>query len=124
VHGAVEAPDGWGSTRPVSPVVEEGWPGVQPEDQCFPHLEDMPLRPDGWPDLSLPSSIGVQVTVEVMLTIKEVEGHSACRSPMSVVHLSVFDLFSFLYHSAVSTSFGSCAPRRPGGRVDSFRIYQ
>jgi hypothetical protein len=25
---ALEAPDGWGGVRTVSPIVEEGWPGV------------------------------------------------------------------------------------------------
>jgi hypothetical protein len=101
---AIEAPDGWGSMRPASPVVEEGWPGTWPEDWCFPRLEDMPLRPNGWPDLSLPTSTGVQVTIEVKLTIEEVEGHSACRLLMSIVRLSVPDLLSFLYHSTVSIS--------------------
>jgi hypothetical protein len=29
---AVEAPDGWGGVEVVWDVVEEGWPGVRPED--------------------------------------------------------------------------------------------
>jgi hypothetical protein len=110
---AVEAPDGWGNTPPTSPVVKEGWPGSQPEDHCYPSKEG-PLGPNGWPDVSIPTSSGVRVTT-TMTTVEEVEGHSARRLPMLIVCLSVPDLLSFLYHSTISTSFGSCAPRRPGG---------
>jgi hypothetical protein len=74
-----EVLDGWGGTRPASPIVEEGWPDVWPEDWCCPRLMDvMPLHPDGWPDLSLSTSDGIEVTIEVKLTIKEVEGYSTC----------------------------------------------
>jgi hypothetical protein len=77
----VEAPDGWGNASLVSPIVES-WPGIQP-NKCggsFPCLSDVvPLRPNGWPDLSPHSSDGVQVTVEVRLVIEELEGYSACR---------------------------------------------
>jgi hypothetical protein len=51
---AVEAPDGWGNTPPTSPV-QEGWPGVPADvnQDTWPLLSDVvPLRPDGWPDLS------------------------------------------------------------------------
>jgi hypothetical protein len=75
---AVEAPDGWGGVKIVSPIVKEGWPGVRPEDHGYP-FEEGPLGPDGWPDLSLPSSGGVLVTT--MTTVKPGEGHSACRLP-------------------------------------------
>jgi hypothetical protein len=51
----VDAPDSWGGTWPVSPIVEKGWPGMRPEDHCFPRLEGFPLGPDGWPDLSIPT---------------------------------------------------------------------
>jgi hypothetical protein len=110
---AVEAPNGWGGTRPVSPIVEKVWPGTRPEDQCFPRLEDLPPGPDGWLDLSIPTLGGVWVTMTT--TVEEVEGHSTCRLPMLIVHLSVPDLLSFLYHSTVGTSFRSCAPCHPSG---------
>jgi hypothetical protein len=96
---------------------ESGWPGVRLADYSYPSDEG-PLGPDGWPDLSLPPSTGVQVTIEVHLTVEEVEGHSACRLLMSIVRLSVPDLLSFLYHSTVGTSFGSCAPCRPHSRFN------
>jgi hypothetical protein len=51
VSWAVEAPDSWGNAPPTSPVSEEGWPGIRPEDRCFPHLEDLLLGPDGWPEI-------------------------------------------------------------------------
>jgi hypothetical protein len=73
---AVEVPDSWGEVRTVSPVIEEGCPGVRPEDRGYP-LEEGPLGPDGWPDLSLPSLGGVLVTMT--MTVDEGEGHSACR---------------------------------------------
>jgi hypothetical protein len=82
---AVEAPDGWGDVEVARPVVEEGWPGVQPEDcSCF---EGGPLGSNGWPDLSLPPSGGVLVTT--MTTIEKEEGHSACRL---LCHSSLFSL--------------------------------
>jgi hypothetical protein len=57
------------------PVDEEGWPGVRPEDcVCF---EGGPIGHNGWPDLSLPPSSGVLVTMTT--TIEKEEGHSACR---------------------------------------------
>jgi hypothetical protein len=64
-----------GGTCPASPNIEEGWPGVRPKDWCFPCLsDDVPLHPDGWPDLSLPVSDGVQVTIKVKSTVEDVEG--------------------------------------------------
>jgi hypothetical protein len=75
----LEVPDGWGGVRVVSPVVEEGWPGVRPEDHSYPSSEG-PLGPNGWPDLLLPSSGGILVTMTT--TIEKGEGHSACRFPM------------------------------------------
>jgi hypothetical protein len=79
VSWAVEAPDGWGGVKVVSPTVEEGWPGVRPEDCGYP-TEEKPLGPDGWPDLSLPPSGGVLVTM--MTTVEQGEEHSTCRLPM------------------------------------------
>jgi hypothetical protein len=64
----------WGNTPPTSPV-QEGWSGV-PADATWPPLSNA-VRPDGWPDLSLPSSGGVLVTMTT--TIGEDEEHSACR---------------------------------------------
>jgi hypothetical protein len=91
---------------------EDGWPGVRLENHNYPS-EEGPLGLDGWPDLSLPSLTGVQVMIEVRSTVEEVEGHSTCRLPVSIVCLSVPDLLSFLYHRIVGTSFRSCAPCRP-----------
>jgi hypothetical protein len=59
---AVEAPDGWGGNAVAKPI-EEGWPGVQPEDR--------------WLDLPLPPSGGVLVTMTTI--VEKEEGHSACR---------------------------------------------
>jgi hypothetical protein len=87
----VEALDSWGNTPPTSLIID-GWPGVQPEDQCgsFPCLSDvMPLCPNGWPDLSPHASDGVHVTVEVRSIIKGVKGYSACRSLVFLGYLSV-----------------------------------
>jgi hypothetical protein len=59
----------------VSPVDEEGWPEVQPEDRiCF---EGGPIGLNGWPDLLLPSLSGILVTT--MTTIEKEDRHSACR---------------------------------------------
>jgi hypothetical protein len=108
----VEALNDWGNTPSTSPVIK-GWPDVWPEDHCnsFPCVSDVvPLCPDGWPDL-LPRPLdGVQVTIGVVSSVEEVEGYSACRSLVSLGCLSVPDLLSFLYYSAVSTSLGSCIP--------------
>jgi hypothetical protein len=76
---AVEVPDGWGDVRTVSPIVEEGWPGIRPEDRGYPS-EEGPLGPDSWPDLLLPLSGGVLVTT--MTTVEKEGGHSACRLPI------------------------------------------
>jgi hypothetical protein len=96
---------------------EDGWPGVRLEDRNY-SSEEGPLGPDGWPNLSLPSLTRVQVMIEVHLTVEEVEGHSTCRFSVSIVHLSVSDLLSFLYHSTISTSFRSCAPCRSHSGID------
>jgi hypothetical protein len=91
---AVEAPDGWGNTQPMSPVEEEGvWPGTQPKDQCYPRVS---VGPDAWPSLD-----AVQVTMTI--TEKVEEGHTACRFSV-LVGLSVPDLLSFLCHSTIGTS--------------------
>jgi hypothetical protein len=79
MHWASETSDGWGGVRIASPIVNEGWPSVQPVDCGYPSLEG-PLGPDGWPDLSLPLSGGVLVTTTT--TVEEGEGHSACMLPM------------------------------------------
>jgi hypothetical protein len=106
-----EAPDGWGGSGPISPVIEEGWPGTRPKDQCFPHLsDDMPLCPNGWPDLLVSRAAGIQVTIELKSTVEDTEGHSTCRSLMPIGYLSASDLLSFLCHSSIGTSFRSCAP--------------
>jgi hypothetical protein len=72
----------------------------------------VPLRPDGWPDLSSRPLDGVQVTIEVVSSIEGVEAYFACRSLVSLGCLSVPDLLSSLYYSAVGTSLGSCTPCR------------
>jgi hypothetical protein len=83
----VEAPDGWGNTRPSSPVHED-WPGVRVEDGTWPLPTDVvPLRPDSWPDLSVRD--GISVTVKVRTTLEGLEGHSACRSFLIIGYLSV-----------------------------------
>jgi hypothetical protein len=83
----VEVPDGWGNTRPSSPVHED-WPGVRVEDSTWPlPMDVVPLRPDSWPDLSVRD--GVSVTVEVRTTLEGLEGHSACRSLLIIGYLSV-----------------------------------
>jgi hypothetical protein len=76
-----------------------GWPGVPPEVH-FPS-DDRPLRHDSWPNLSLPTSSGVQVMMTITETVEE--GHSACRFSI-LVGFSVPDLLSFLHYSTVSTS--------------------
>jgi hypothetical protein len=120
---AEEAPDGWGGVRAASPIVEEGWPSMRPEDHGYPTKEG-PLGPDGWPDLSLPSLGGVLVTMTVMTTVEPGEGHSACRLSYAIVCFSVSDLLSFLRHSTVGTSYGSCAPRCPHWYLDSFGVHE
>jgi hypothetical protein len=61
----------------------------------------------GWPSIEG----GVEVTIEVCSDVSKLGKEcSACRSLMILDCLSVFDLFSILCHSAVSTSFGSYAP--------------
>jgi hypothetical protein len=74
---AVESPDSWGGVEVTRPVVEEGWPGVHPEDRFS--SEEGPLGPNGGLDLSLPST-GILVTT--MTTVEKGEGHSACRLPI------------------------------------------
>jgi hypothetical protein len=64
----VEAPDGWGGAKVARPVIEEGWPRVQPEDHSY-LSEEEPLGPDGWPDLSLPSR-GVLVTMTTTIYLR------------------------------------------------------
>jgi hypothetical protein len=123
----VEAPDGWGGTCPSSPIlVSKSWPSARVvENGTWPLLTNVvPLRPDGWPVLSPPVQDGISVTIEVQTTVKGSEGHSACRSLLIIGYLSVPDLLSSLCHNTVSTSIRSCAPRRSGGRVDSFRVYK
>jgi hypothetical protein len=43
---AVEAPDSWGGVEVARPIVEEGWPGVCPEDHGY-LTEEGPLGPNG-----------------------------------------------------------------------------
>jgi hypothetical protein len=81
----VEAPDGWGNTPPTSPIIKEGQPGTRLEDWCFPCLEDLPLGPNSWVDLSIPTSHRALVTIEVNSIIEDSEGHSTCRSLVSIV---------------------------------------
>jgi hypothetical protein len=72
---AVEVPTGWGGVEVDRPVDEEGCPGVQPEDcVCF---EGGPIGHNGWPDLSLPPSSSILVTMMTM--IEKEEGHSTYR---------------------------------------------
>jgi hypothetical protein len=86
---AIEAPDGWGGVEVDRPVVKEGWPGVRPEDHtCF---EGGPIGPNGWPDLLLPPSSGVLVTMTT--TIEREEGHSACRL---LCHSPLFKSLTYL----------------------------
>jgi hypothetical protein len=116
----LEAPDGWGNTPPTSPI-HEGWPGV-PIDAgsgTWPLPSDIVLlHPDGWPNLSPPVQDGVRVTIEVESSVGDLEEHSACRSLVIIGCLSVLNLLSFLCHSAVGTSIGSCAPCGSRGGVD------
>jgi hypothetical protein len=87
--------------------------------ETWPLPSDMLLlRPDGWPDLLPSVQDRVKVTIEVTLSIGNLEGHSACRSLMVISSLSVFDLLSFLCHSTVGTSIRSCVPRSFCGGVD------
>jgi hypothetical protein len=78
----------------------------------------VPLRPDGWPDLLLSVQDGVKVTIEVKSSIRELEEHSTYRLLVFIGCLSVLDLLSLLYHSAVGTSVRSCAPLGSHGGVD------
>jgi hypothetical protein len=120
---AQEAPDGWGNTPPVSPIVDS-WPHVQPEDQCFPVSDDLLLCPNGWLDLLLPTSDSIHITVEIRSIVKEAEGHSTCRLLVPLGYLSVLDLLSFLCHSTIGTSLGSCTPCHSSGRVDLFGVHE
>jgi hypothetical protein len=108
----VEAPDGWGGTRPSSPVlVHEDWPGAEiVENGTWPLSTNVvPLCPDGWPVLSCAVQDGVSVTIEVRTTVEGSEGHYTCRLLMIIGCLSVPDLLSSLCHSTIGTSIGSCA---------------
>jgi hypothetical protein len=116
----VEASDGWGNTPPSSPI-PKGWPGVQVDEWSgvWPAPSDaVSLRVDGWPDLLVSGASGIQVTIEVKLSVGDLERHSACRSLVFIGCLSVLDLLSVLCHNSVGTSFGSCAPHGNQGGVD------
>jgi hypothetical protein len=78
----------------------------------------VPLRADGWPDLSVSGASGIQVTIEVKLSVGDLEGHSTCRLFVFIGCLSVIDLLSSLCHSTIGTSIGSCAPCGSHGGVD------
>jgi hypothetical protein len=117
----VKAPDGWGGTRPSSPVlVCESWPGARVvEDGTWPLPTDVVLlRPDGWPLLSSSVQDGISVTIELRTIVEGSEGHSACRSLVVIGCLSVPDLLSSLCHSTIGTSFRSCAPHSSSGGID------
>jgi hypothetical protein len=59
----------------------------------------------GWPSIEG----GVEVTIEVYSDTSKLERkRSTCRSLMIIDCFSVPDLLSFLCHSAISTSIGSC----------------
>jgi hypothetical protein len=124
-HWEIEAPNGWGSTRPTSPI-HKGWPSTEiVEDGTWPLLSDVvPLCPDSWPDLSLPVQDGIQVTIKVKTSVEESEGHSACRSLVFLGCLSVLDLLSSLCHSAIGTSIRSCAHHGACGGADQVRVHE
>jgi hypothetical protein len=63
-HWVVDPPDGWGNTRPTSPI-HEGWPGalVDKHVGIWPSPSKVvPTRVDSWPDVG-----------------NSQEGHTACR---------------------------------------------
>jgi hypothetical protein len=116
----VDPPNGWGNTPPTSPI-PKGWPSAQIDERCgtWPSpSEVVPIRADGWPDLSVGGASRIQVTIEVKSSVGDLEGHSTCRLLVFIGCLSVLDLHSFLCHSTVGTSIGSCAPCGSHGGID------
>jgi hypothetical protein len=113
---------GWGEDRrPSSPL--EGWPGVSEDDERRKEWAASESRVTtsyhsinrGWPSIEG----GVEVTIEVCSDAsKHEKERSACRSLVIIDYISVPDLLSFLYHSAVGTSFGSCTPSGSHGGID------
>jgi hypothetical protein len=68
-----------------------------------------PASHRGWPSVEG----GVEVSIEISSDLKDSEEECpACRLPMFIDRLSVPDLLSFLCHSTVGTSIGSCASPR------------
>jgi hypothetical protein len=106
----------WGVDVDSSTPSEESWPGVPADAVWSSPLPGALLHADGWPSVEG----GVEVAIEVCPDTVELQReHSACRSLMIIGCLSVPDLLSFLCHSAVGTSIGSCALCcRSGGGVD------
>jgi hypothetical protein len=74
---------GWEITPPASPIVE-AWPGVDVDERCgtWPSpVEVVQACCDAW--LGFPADVegGIEVTVEVCSSIRELQGeHSTCRS--------------------------------------------
>jgi hypothetical protein len=113
---------GWGEDRHPSSSLE-GWPGVSEDDERQKEWAASESRVMtsyhsincGWPSIEG----GVEVTIEVCSGASKPEKEcSTCRSLVIIDYLSVPDLLSFLYHSAVGTSFGSCAPSGSRGGID------
>jgi hypothetical protein len=72
-----------------------------------------------WPSVER----GVEVSIEVHLDLKDSEKERpACRLLVFIGYLSVPDLLSFLCHSAVGTSGGSCTSFGPHCGTYSFVV--
>jgi hypothetical protein len=95
----------WGVDVELSTSSEEGWLNVPADAKWY-----APIGADGWPSVEG----GVEVSIEVVSDTVELERErSACRLPLIIGCLSVFNLLSLLCHSTIGTSLGSCAPFSP-----------
>jgi hypothetical protein len=73
----------------------------------------------GWPSIEG----GVKVAIKVCSDASKPEEEcSTCRSLVIIDYLLVPDLLSFLYHNAIGTSFGSCAPSGSHRGIDQVVI--
>jgi hypothetical protein len=73
----------------------------------------------GWPSVEG----GIEISIEVHSDLEDSEKERpACRSLVFIGYLSVSDLLSFLCHSAVGTSGGSCASSGPHRGAYSFIV--
>jgi hypothetical protein len=100
----------WGVDDGLVTPPEEGWPGISIDEE---HRVTWPspsnegsIHVDDWPSIEG----GVEVTVEVCSDAMELQReYSTCRF-CGIGHCSVINLLSFLCHSPIGTSFGSCVP--------------